>query len=98
MTVQQQINPFELHTHGGGGFTVFESGDAVGLPLIQLGKATLRSPGGQRMLLEFGATHVVVEGEGLAELYGHLLAGRVKTIRKGRLAGCIVTAVQILDV
>ena len=90
-------HPYEMHPQGGGGFTVFEASDAVGLPLMHLNKATLRGAGGQRMGLEFSAAQVVVEGEGLAELYGHLLAGRVKAIRRGTHGECVVLNVQILD-
>jgi hypothetical protein len=93
----QPINPYEMHPPGGGGFTVFESADAVALPLLHLGKATLRGAGGQRMSFEFTGALVVVEGEGLAELFAHLLAGRVKTIRPGKHAACVVTGIQVLD-
>ncbi len=91
-------HPYEMHSQGGGGFTVFEAADAVGLPLLHLNKATLRGAGGQWMGLDYSAALVVVEGEALAELFGHLLAGRVKTIRRGTHGGCVVAAVQVLDV
>lgn len=89
--------PFEMHAAGGGGFTIFETADAVALPLMLLAKATLRGDTGQRLVLEYGATFAVVEGEGLAELFAHLLAGRVKVIRCGRHAVCVVRLIQILD-
>ncbi|MBI2516007.1 MAG: hypothetical protein HYV95_03750 [Opitutae bacterium] len=94
----QSPHPYEMHPQGGAGFTVFEAGEAVGLPLLHLNKATLRGAGGLKMTLEFSAAQVVVEGEGLAELFGHLLAGKVKTIRRGTHGVCVVTAVQVLDV
>lgn len=97
MTSLPASNPYELHQHGGG-FTVFESADAVALPLIQLAKATLRGTGGTRMIFEFSAAQVVVDGDGLTELYGHLLAGRVKAIRRGIHDGCTVTGIQISDI
>lgn len=89
--------PYELHAHGGG-FTVFEAGEAVALPLLHLNKATLRGTNGQRMLLEYAVAEVVIEGDGLAELFAHLLAGRVKAIRRGVHDGCTVGAVQVLEV
>lgn len=89
--------PFEMHPQGGG-FTVFEAGDSVGLPLIQLARATLRGASGQRISLEFNAAQVVIEGEHLAELFGHLLDGRVKTIRRGHHGNCIISAVQVAEV
>jgi hypothetical protein len=89
--------PYEMHPPSGGGFTIFESADAVALPLLHLSKATLRGAGGLRMSLEFSSALVVVEGEGLAELFGHLLAGRVKTLRVGRHADCALKVIQILD-
>ena len=89
--------PYEMHVQGGGGFTIFESSEAVALPLLQLSKATLRGATGQRMILEYGAATVVAEGDGLGELFSHLLSGRVKTIRNGNHAGCSVTAIQVVD-
>jgi len=86
-----------MHTHGGG-FTVFESGDAVGLPLIHLSRATLRGANGQKIQLEFSSAQVVIEGESLAELFGHVLDGRVKVVRRGRHESCVVAGIQILDV
>jgi hypothetical protein len=90
-------HPYEMHAQGGGGFTTFESTEAVALPLMLLAKATLRGANGQRMILEYGSTSAVVEGEGLTELFAHLLSGRVKTLRVGRHAGCAVKVIQILD-
>lgn len=97
MNLPTIVQPYELHSHGGG-FTVFMvAGEAVGLPLIQLGKATLRGEGGQRMVFEFSAALAVVEGEGLAELFGHTLAGRVKTIRPGTHGDCTVRIIQLVE-
>ena len=95
--IDQPTHPFEMHPQGGGGFTVFEAGESVALPLLRLEKATLRGVDGQRMSLEFSSALVVVEGEGLADLFGHLLAGRVRAIRHGRHAICIVKVIQIVD-
>ena len=89
--------PFEMHASGGGGFTTFESTDAVALPLMLLAKATMHTGIGQRLTLEYGSTSVVIEGEGLAEICAHLLAGRVRTIRQGQHADCKVRVIQILD-
>ncbi|MCC6414808.1 MAG: hypothetical protein IT582_02740 [Opitutaceae bacterium] len=89
--------PYEMHAAGGGGFTTFETADAVALPLMLLAKATLREGAGQRLVLEYGSTCAVVEGEGLAELFAHLLAGHVKVIRCGRHAFCAVRLIQIFD-
>ncbi|MBI2512503.1 MAG: hypothetical protein HYV96_11020 [Opitutae bacterium] len=97
MNPSATLPPYEIHAHGGG-FTTFEAGDAVALPLIQLNKATLRGASGQRMLLEYSAAEVVIEGDGLAELFAHLLGGRVKAIRRGNHDGCTVAAVQVLEV
>jgi hypothetical protein len=89
-------HPYELHQHGGG-FTVFEAADAVGLPITQLNRATLRGTGGQMMVLDFDSTQVLVDGNQLAELFGHLLGGRVKTIRKGKHGDCVVAKIQIAE-
>ena len=97
MNAAPSLHPYELHPQGGG-FTVFVvAGEAVGLPLIQLGKATLRGEGGLRMGFEFGCALVVVEGDGLAELFAHVLAGRVKTVRPGAHGGCVVRVVQVAE-
>lgn len=90
-------HPYELHQQGGG-FTVFESAQGVGLPLSTLAMATLQGVGGRMMILDFGAARVVIDGEHLAELFGHFLAGRVKTIRSGRHGDCIVSIIQIVKV
>jgi len=90
--------PYDMHSQGGGGFTTFEARDAVALPMMLLAKATLSGPSGQRMVLEFGQTSAVVEGENLADLFAHLLSGRVKTMRVGQHATCSIRCIQILDV
>lgn len=90
-------SPFEMHASGGGGFTTFVATDTVALPMLLLAKATLRRGTSQRLILEYGATYAVVEGEGLADLFAHLLAGRIRTIRPGRHAGCTVHTIQIVD-
>lgn len=96
MNATGTLPPYELHAHGG--FTVFEAGEAIALPLLQLNRATLRGTNGQRMLLEYPAAEVVIEGDGLVELFSHLLAGRVKAIRRGVHDGCRVGAVQVLEI
>lgn len=90
-------SPYEMHASGGGGFTSFEADDTVALPLILLAKATLHEGTGQRLVLAYGTTYAVVEGEGLADLFAHLLAGRIRTIRPGRHASCTVHTIQIVD-
>lgn len=77
---------------------MFESGDSVALPLIQLGKATLSGASGQRISLEYTSAQVLIEGDHLAELLGHLLDGRVRTIRRGRHGDCSIKIVQIVEV
>ena len=95
--IDQPTHPFEMHPQGGGGFTIFEAGESVALPLLRLEKATLRGVDGQRMSLEFSSALVVIEGKGLSDLFGHLLAGRVKAIRRGQHTTCIVGVIQIVD-
>ena len=89
--------PYEMHAQGSGGFTTFESTEAVALPLMLLTKATLRGTNGQRMILEYGSTSTVIDGDGLTELFAHLLSGRVKSLRLGRHDGCSVKGIQIID-
>lgn len=90
--------PFDLHTHGSSGFIVFETHESVGLPLMSLGKATLRGESGRQIVLEFADSQVVVEGEGLQNLFSHILLGRAKTIRPGTTTGCTVANIHILDI
>ena len=90
-------HPYEMHTQGGGGVTIFEAGDAVALPLLHLNKGSLRGADGQRLSLEYAAATVVVEGEGLVDVYSHLLAGRVKVIRPGRHQTCTIRQVRVID-
>jgi hypothetical protein len=90
--------PYDLHTQGGGGgFIVFEQGDAIALPLLGLQKAVLRGAGGKQMVLDFVHYSATIEGEGMAELFVQLLAGRVRAIRSGRHADCVVDRVQVCD-
>jgi hypothetical protein len=49
------------------------------------------------MILEYGRTGAVIEGGGLSELFGHLLSGRVRVIRRGQHGACLISAVQIID-
>ncbi len=92
-----EIHPYEMHPPGGGGFTCFDAGDLVALPLIHLNKATLRGTSGQRIALEFGTVSAVVEGDGMTELFGHLLNGQVKTLRRGQRGNCVIRAIQVID-
>jgi hypothetical protein len=90
--------PYDLHTQGGGGgFIVFEQGDAIALPLLGLQKAVLRGTDGKQMVLEFAHSSATIEGEGLAELFTQLLSGRVRAIRAGRHADCTVERVQVCE-
>jgi hypothetical protein len=50
------------------------------------------------MVLDFDSAHVRVDGDQLTELFGHLLGGRVKTIRKGKHGDCVVVKIQIAEV
>jgi hypothetical protein len=94
---QDPVLPYELHLQGGGGFVSFETDETVAFPLFSLGQATLRGAGGRVMALEFSHHRVVVDGQSLGELFIHLLAGRVRLIRCGRTADCVVSNVQIMD-
>ena len=90
--------PFELHSHGGGGFIVFEVGEAVALPMIALTKAILRgSAEAQEIVLDFEAHIVLIEGAGLADLFGHLIGGRMKAIRSGKHGACAVKKVHLSE-
>jgi hypothetical protein len=94
---QQSASPYELHAHGGGGFVSFETDETVALPLFSLGHAVLRGNGETLVSLEFAHHRVVLEGQKLGELFAHLLAGRVRLIRRGRHAECAVDKIQILE-
>jgi hypothetical protein len=87
--------PFDLHVHGSGAFIAFEIGDIVALPLLSLGKATLRGEKGAEVVLCFVEHQVVIEGTGLQALFEHLLSGRVKSIRAGEYETCCVTRIAI---
>ena len=70
----------------------------MALPLLALGKATWRERDGrQAVVLEFAALVVTLEGEGLRELFDHLLAGRVRVIRRGRSPRSAVVCIHVLD-
>ncbi len=91
--------PFELHPHGSSsGFVVFETSEALALPLIALNKVTLRGgAAGQSMVLEFESQLVVMEGEGLGDLFTHLLAGRIRVVRSGRHEHCVLESIHVTN-
>lgn len=90
--------PFELHTHGhGGGFVIFETGEAVALPLLALRRAVLRGAAQQSVVLEFDAQVAVIDGTGLTDLFAHLLSGRLKAVRCGRHEACVVESIRLTD-
>jgi hypothetical protein len=90
--------PYELHSHGGGGFVTFEVGESVALPLIALKTATLRgSTESHTMVLSFESHLVEINGTGLNEVFEHLLGGVVRVIRRGRHEKCIVEAIHVAE-
>lgn len=94
----KNVFPFELHTQGqGGGFVVFETGESVALPLLALRRGVLRGEAQQSVVLEFDAQIAVIDGTGLAELFTHLLAGRLKAVRRGRHEDCEVESIRLTD-
>lgn len=91
-------HPYELYTTGGGGFVAFEVSGFVALPLFSLGKATLSSVGSEeQLMLFFESTLVTINGCGLRPLTDHLLAGRVKVLRKGCFESCHVKEIHLVD-
>jgi hypothetical protein len=90
------IFPYELHSHGGGGFVTFEVGESVALPLIALNSATLRGPSeSQTIVLAFTSHLVEIQGAGLDEVFDHLLGGVVRVIRQGHHEKCVVEKVYV---
>lgn len=89
--------PFDLHTHGTGGFVTFElSADQfVAVQLIALDKATLR--GDKEIALEFPNRTVHINGSGLRGLFDFLLSGKVKLLRKGQVDECAVSGIEIFE-
>lgn len=90
--------PYELHTHGGGAFVIFNVGDQIALPLFSLARATLRARSvGDVLALEFQSVEVLIEGRALSALVDHLLAGRVRRISCARDNSCEVANIQVKD-
>lgn len=90
--------PFELHSQGrGGGFVIFETTESVALPLLALRRAVLRGATRQSIVLEFDVQIAVIDGTGLADLFSHLLAGHLKTVRCGRYEDCVVESIRLTD-
>ncbi|MFH1498016.1 MAG: hypothetical protein ABII82_09355 [Verrucomicrobiota bacterium] len=94
------IFPYELHVSGGGFCVVLELSEdnALALPLTALVCARLAGrEDAQRLVLEFPGHHVTVEGGGLDDMLGHLLAGRVKTLRVGKHEDCVITRIHTVE-
>jgi hypothetical protein len=90
--------PFELHLQGhGGGFIIFEMTESVALPLLALRRAVLRGSAQQAVLLEFEDQIAVIDGSGLGDLFLHLLSGRLKAVRCGRLETCLIESIRLTD-
>jgi len=92
------IFPYELHSHGGGGFVTFEVGESVALPLIALNTATLRgSSESQTIVLAFASHLVEIQGTRINEIFEHLLGGVVRVIRRGQHEKCIIEKIHIRE-
>ena len=84
--------------HDSGGFITFErSEERIAVQLLALDKAILRGTKGTLMVLEFANRSIHVSGNGLSELFQHLLSGRVKVIREGRHDQCTVEAITFVE-
>src|SRR5580698_5385979 len=76
--------PFEVYTNDRASFLTFEIGGGyLSLPLLTLGKASLR-PNAVSIVLEFENTVAQIDGKKLNELYEEILLGKVRVIRKGK--------------
>ena len=96
--LMKETSPYDLHAHGGGGFVCFEVDDTVALPLLSLGRASLRIRGpAEQLTLTFEDALVTIDGSGLRSLMEHLLAGQVKAIRPGRFEACCVEHLHLVD-
>lgn len=89
--------PFDLHTHGTGGFVTFElsADQCVAVQLIALDKATLRQE--KEIALEFSNRSVHINGCGLNGLFDLLVSGRVKALRRGQSDSCHVNNIAIFE-
>ena len=89
---------YDLHEHGSGGFITFERSDErLAVQLLALDKAILRGTKGTLMVLEFSNRSLHVSGSGLTELFEHLLGGRVKVIREGNHAQCVIEMITLFE-
>ena len=94
----KNVFPFELHTQGhGSGFVVFETSEAIALPLMALRRAVLRGAAQQSIVLEFEDHVAVIDGAGLGALFSHLLLGRLRAVRCGRHEECVVESIRLAD-
>ena len=90
--------PYELHTQGTGAFVIFNVADQIALPLIGLGRATLRTTCElDELVLEFREVDVVIEGRALEVVLEHLLAGRVKRISAARDSHCEIVGIRFTE-
>lgn len=70
------------------------SGDLLALPLLALGKASLRGNAAS-IVLEFSRLIVKIEGRRLNHLFDEILTCKVREIRVGKHPMCTVESIRI---
>jgi hypothetical protein len=90
--------PFETFEVGtNGGFITFELADETrALPLLSLQGLTLRDRA-QLIVMQFAKLNAEIAGSKLGELFGLLVAGKIKVLRVGKTEDCQITALRLLD-
>lgn len=74
--------------------TIAVDGELVALPLMALGRASLRSDAAS-MVLEFSRNVVKIEGRRLDHLFDEILMCKVRLIRVGRHPICTVESIRM---
>jgi hypothetical protein len=76
--------------------TIGLGGELVALPLLALGKASLRGDAAT-IVLEFSRLIVKIEGRKLEHLFDEILMCKVRVIRVGKHPSCTVECVRITE-
>jgi len=90
--------PYDIYPNDKAGFLTFAvCGEFIALPLVTLGKASLRSDAAS-IVLEFGSTIVQIDGTGLEELFESILLGKVRVVRAGKHPSCSIETVRFREI
>ncbi len=96
-TPPKAILPYDTYERDKAGFlTLAAQGEFIALPLLALGKASLRGEAAC-IVLEFGRLLVKIEGRKLDDLFEDILLCKVRVVRVGKHPNCSVEFIRVCN-